>query len=173
MKNDNFLTLYFANDLLVITDDEEDLEYMIRKLKETYNEVGLQVNVEKSEYFIVCKVTVTKLPLQKSQIKGFIFVQEVSIANEMDFSRKYCRKTRLDKISNTTIREIMEVNKVNNSIKVIFVYGLASRMEEVRWSKKILAWIPQGRWKWWKWPRHGWKDETAVTMKQRGLNEGD
>ena len=46
-------TLQFADDQVVLAGDKEDLEYMKRKLKETYEKWGLDMNLNKSKYLCV------------------------------------------------------------------------------------------------------------------------
>lgn len=42
-------TLYFADDQMVMTGDEDDLSYMLRKLKEDSAVTGLRMNISKSD----------------------------------------------------------------------------------------------------------------------------
>ena len=46
-------TLFFADEQLVIANDEIDLDYMVRKLNEAFNQGGLKINYKKSEYLSV------------------------------------------------------------------------------------------------------------------------
>ena len=43
-------TLFFADDQLVIVNDEMDLVYTVRKLNGAFNQGGLKINYKKSEY---------------------------------------------------------------------------------------------------------------------------
>lgn len=43
-------SLYLAEDQVIITCDEDDAEYMLRKLKEQYKIWGLNINMAKQEY---------------------------------------------------------------------------------------------------------------------------
>jgi len=43
-------TLQFADDQVVLASDKEYLEYMTRKLKETYEEWSLDMNLNKTKY---------------------------------------------------------------------------------------------------------------------------
>lgn len=65
-------TLVFADDQLLIADDYEDMEYMIRKLKEEYNKWGLKINSDKSYYLIVGDEEMKDLQLEDTGeiIKG-------------------------------------------------------------------------------------------------------
>jgi len=44
LENITLYTLQFADDQLVLAGDKEDLEFMTRKLKETYEKWGLNMN---------------------------------------------------------------------------------------------------------------------------------
>lgn len=46
-------TLLFADDQVVLSTDQDDLNYMLRKLKEEYEKWGLAINMHKTEYLIV------------------------------------------------------------------------------------------------------------------------
>ena len=48
--NDSIYTLLFADDQVVISQDYEDMEYMLRKLLEEYEKWGLKVNLDKTFY---------------------------------------------------------------------------------------------------------------------------
>ena len=46
-------TIFFADEQLVIANDEMALDYMVRKLNEAFNKGGLKINYKKSEYLSV------------------------------------------------------------------------------------------------------------------------
>lgn len=46
-------SLMFADDQLIVAQDEEDMIYMLRKLKEEYDKWGLLINFKKTEYMCV------------------------------------------------------------------------------------------------------------------------
>uniref|UniRef100_T1H9Z7 Reverse transcriptase domain-containing protein n=1 Tax=Rhodnius prolixus TaxID=13249 RepID=T1H9Z7_RHOPR len=43
-------SLLFADDQVMIANDEEDINYMARNLAEEYRKWGLEINIEKTEY---------------------------------------------------------------------------------------------------------------------------
>ncbi|XP_030764743.1 uncharacterized protein LOC115888980 [Sitophilus oryzae] len=52
--NDSILyTLCFADDLIILAQDYEELVYMTRKIIEEYNKWGLEVNLKKTEYMCI------------------------------------------------------------------------------------------------------------------------
>lgn len=54
INNGRFLTtLFFADDQVVIANEEEDLDYMFRKLKKEYERWGLNMNLTKTEYLLI------------------------------------------------------------------------------------------------------------------------
>lgn len=53
---DNTLhSLLFADDQVIFSQDEEDMEYMVRKIDEEYRKWGLNINYNKTEYLCVGK----------------------------------------------------------------------------------------------------------------------
>lgn len=60
-------TLLFADDQVLCADDKEDLEYMARKLKEEYENWGLQINPDKTKYLCIGEET-TNLDLENNEI---------------------------------------------------------------------------------------------------------
>jgi len=46
-------TLQFVDDQVVLAGDKEDLEYKTRKLKETYEKWGLDMNLSKTKYLCI------------------------------------------------------------------------------------------------------------------------
>lgn len=53
LENTTIYSLQFADDQAVIAGDNEDLTYMTRKLKETYDEWGLTMNIQKTRYLSI------------------------------------------------------------------------------------------------------------------------
>ena len=53
LENITLYTLQFADDQVVLAGDKEDLEYMTRKLKETYEKWGLDMNMNKTKYLCI------------------------------------------------------------------------------------------------------------------------
>jgi hypothetical protein len=50
LENTILCTPQFADDQVVLTGDKENLEYMTRKLKETYEKWGVEMNLNKTKY---------------------------------------------------------------------------------------------------------------------------
>ena len=53
INNDHLYSLNFADDQIIFAEDDNDINYMIRKLKEEYENWGLKINPSKTEYMVV------------------------------------------------------------------------------------------------------------------------
>lgn len=53
--NNYLSTLFFADDQILIANCEEDVDYMLRKLKDEYEQVGMRMNLTKTEYLRIGK----------------------------------------------------------------------------------------------------------------------
>jgi hypothetical protein len=53
LENTTLYTLQFSDDQVVLAGDKEDLEYMARKLKESYEKWGLIMNLNKTKYLCI------------------------------------------------------------------------------------------------------------------------
>ncbi|XP_072392269.1 uncharacterized protein [Diabrotica undecimpunctata] len=50
LKNKYITNLFVADNQVIMANDEEDMDYMIRKLTEEYENWGLTTNINKTEY---------------------------------------------------------------------------------------------------------------------------
>lgn len=53
LRDSHLHTILFADDQVIIAEDEEDMKYMLTKLIEEYNNWGLEVNTEKTKYLLI------------------------------------------------------------------------------------------------------------------------
>jgi Reverse transcriptase (RNA-dependent DNA polymerase) len=67
--NDCLYTLIFADDQVIIATDEDDVQYMYRKLEEELIKWGLKINIDKTEYLNVGGEK-RDLPVTQGTIKG-------------------------------------------------------------------------------------------------------
>lgn len=67
--DDNLHSLLYADDQILITQDEEDNEYMLRKLKEEYNRWGLDINFNKTECMCIGR-TLMDITIDGDKIKS-------------------------------------------------------------------------------------------------------
>lgn len=240
---DMLYSLYFADDQVVIAEDEDDLSYMVRKLQEAYHQAGLTINMNKSEYLVIGNSECKNLPLETETIQGvekckylgiilnkngsssdeikeritkgrkiigalnsliwekdirretkkriyksivesvMVYGAEVwdvsetnrrkLLATEMDYLRRSCRRSRLEMVRNTEIREMMDKkHNITDEIerRQLVWFGHTKRMDENRWPRKVLEWIPPERRKRGR-PRRSWRDGIEEAMKFRNLAE--
>lgn len=237
-------TLHYADDQVICAEDDIDISYMLRKLKQEYARWGLQINIDKTQYMVAggkgedlvledCRIknvenyiylgtNVTSLggsgaeinrrmnltrtavrqlhPViwgnklsvkTKKQIYSTI-VQSIATYNaeiwevtkrqaktinavEMEYWRRSCGLTRMDRIPNDEIRRRMEVGETmveaieRNRLKW---YGHVKRMPDERWPKKMLEWTPNRRRKRGR-PKTTWMRGVTEAMENRGINEED
>ncbi|XP_030746812.1 uncharacterized protein LOC115875485 [Sitophilus oryzae] len=53
IDNESLFTLQFADDQIIVANDKDDMQYMLRKLIEEYGEWGLTVNIAKTKYLCI------------------------------------------------------------------------------------------------------------------------
>ena len=91
----------------------------------------------------------------------------------MDVLRRSARKSRLERIRNEHIKEMMNVKEDPDIIGIIERkrlqwYGYVKRMQEERLPKLIMEWIPEERRKRGH-PRKTWMEGVQAAMKTRHL----
>ena len=84
------------------------------------------------------------------------------LSTEIDVLRRSARKSRIERIKNEHIKEIMGVKEKPDIIDIIGRkrlqwYGHIKRMQEERISKLIMKWIPGERRKRRRLKKRGWK----------------
>ena len=97
------------------------------------------------------------------------------LSMEMGFWRRCCRLTLMDKIRNNEIRERIGVGiTIIDTIdaKRLRWYGHVCRMDEDRWPKRLMTWIPTQRRRRGR-PRKTWKDGVTKAMSERNLQDED
>lgn len=97
------------------------------------------------------------------------------LATEMDFWRRSSRKSRKDRVRNSTIRDIMEVRKDIVEVieeKRLSWFGHVKRMEDSRIPKRILEWHAEGRRGRGR-PKERWMNGVQQSMNRRNLKEDD
>lgn len=57
--NEILFNLLFAYDQVILAGNEDDANYMLRKLKQKYEKWGLTINLSKTEYMKVGEDTIT------------------------------------------------------------------------------------------------------------------
>ena len=96
--NDSIYTLLFADDQIVISQDYEDMEYMLRKLLEEYEKWGLKVNLGKT-FYMGCGIKAEDLILedQKGFIKGCDGFDYLGVRTDKEDRQESDKKNRINK----------------------------------------------------------------------------
>ena len=243
--DDKLFTLLFADDQVLLAEDRDDMDYMLRKLNDSFATWGLSINAAKTEYLVVggnpgeelllgnnvipntskykyLGVTIsnsansndeihsrmgqaraatrqlnsllwdnaitksTKIRLFKVVVESIATygaeLWEINkaykskiLATEMDFWRRCCRYTRMDRVRNIDIRNEMgiDIDLIETiEVKRLRWYGHLERMTMDRWPKRVWEWTPPQRRKRGR-PRRSWRDDVEEAMAQRDLNVGD
>jgi len=95
------------------------------------------------------------------------------LSTEMDVLRRSAKKSRMERIKNDHIKEIMGVKEKPDIIdimerKILQWYGNVKRMPEKRITKLIMEWIPGERRKRGR-PRKSWMEGVKAAMTTRNL----
>ena len=95
------------------------------------------------------------------------------LSTEMNVLRRSARKSRIQKIKNEHIKEIMGVKEKPDIVDIIERkrlqwYGHVKRMQEERLPKLIVEWIPGERRKRGR-PRKTWMEGVRATMKTKDI----
>lgn len=53
IEDKHLSSIFFADDQVVMAQDREDLELMMRKLEDSYSGWGIRINFEKSKYMMI------------------------------------------------------------------------------------------------------------------------
>jgi len=114
LENTTFYTLQFADDQVILTGDKEDLEYMTRKLKGTYEKWGLDMNLNKTKYLCIGE-THSNLKLDKD--------------SEIEFCQEYKYVGVIFDTSGTGNKEIRS--------RVIQARKCTEFLNEILWSEDI------------------------------------
>ncbi|XP_044745151.1 uncharacterized protein LOC123307015 [Coccinella septempunctata] len=102
-------------------------------------------------------------------------VERRLLALEMDFWRRSAGKSKMDKVRNETIRNIMQVERtIIDEIqrRQLIWYGHVERMCDERLPKMILKWTPPERRKRGR-PKKTWFEGIEKAMSERNLHPGD
>ena len=97
------------------------------------------------------------------------------LATEMEFWRRSCGITRMDRVRSERIIEMMKVEyRITDAIqeKQLRWYGHLERMEDSRIPKKVWEWMPERRRKKGR-PRFEWKRQIKQNMEHKNLEEDD
>ncbi|XP_044749542.1 uncharacterized protein LOC123310188 [Coccinella septempunctata] len=143
-------TLCFADDQILIAQDQDDLNYMTRKLVEEYKKWGLEVNVKKTESMCIGGTP-----------------QNITLEDGTQIS--HCTEYRYLGM------KLTHDGTLDAAIKDRNVQGrkAISMMNGILWDQSIsksLTWTPRGRRRRGR-PRKSWREGIEKEMEERELPE--
>ena len=90
---------------------------------------------------------------------------------EMDYWRRCCKLTKLDREKSEEIERRMEIDidiMETIEVKKLRWYGHVQRMDVNRWPKRVMQWVPPHRIKRGR-PKKEWKSGIEEAMEKRNL----
>lgn len=151
VRNEHLYTLSFADDQVVIAQDEEDLGLMLRRLKEEYTKAGMEINFEKTEYLAVREEEVKDLEIDddlkikgKNKFKylGFIISKKGTTEEEINSrlgQTRSCIRQLHPIIWNTHITKNTKQRIYNTIVRSIMTYGAENWVINKKNKNKITA----------------------------------
>ena len=127
--------LFFADGQLRIAIDEMDLDYMVRKLNEAFNQGGLKINYKKSEYLFVGNNMISDLKLEegkklsgmgKYKYLGVIFTNDGK--SRMELNERIIKGRKITRALNPvlwdkTIRRSTKMKIYTCLVRIVITYG--------------------------------------------------
>jgi hypothetical protein len=110
--------LLFVDNQVIITQDTEDAEYMLRKLVEEYMKWGLQINFGKTKYFTLDLgagiVTETGQIKAVNKFKYLGSILEATSATTLEISKRISEGIRVIGVLNSSCRAKLTFTKPKN-----------------------------------------------------------
>ena len=151
VRNSHLYTLCFADDQVVIAQDEDDMSYMVRKLQEEYIKAGLEINLKKTEYLAITEDNIKNLTLSdgmeitgtdKFKYLGFTMTKngstEEEIKNRLGQTRACIRQLHTI-IWNKNIRNETKRMIYHTIVQSIMTYAAEVWVINKKFQGKILA----------------------------------
>ncbi|XP_044766437.1 uncharacterized protein LOC123322558 [Coccinella septempunctata] len=138
------------------------------------NSVLLDKNISKENKTRIYNTIVKSVITYSSEVWSIkANTEKMLMATEMDFWRRSAGKSRMERVRNDRIREIMGVkgNIVDDiRTKQLIWFGHVQRMPDSRIPKKIFKWTPQGRRRRGR-PRRSWREGVDKEKRDTGIGE--
>ncbi|XP_044766695.1 uncharacterized protein LOC123322749 [Coccinella septempunctata] len=145
-----------------------------RTVTRTLNSLLWDKNITKSTKKHIYRSMVQSVALYGAEVWDVSQINRRKImATEMDFLRRSCRRSRLERVRNEIIRAEMDMGRsMAEEIerRQLVWFGHVKRMLDDRWPRKILEWVPPERRKRGR-PRRSWRDDVEEAMSARDLEE--
>jgi Reverse transcriptase (RNA-dependent DNA polymerase) len=120
INDNNLSTLFFADDQVVVANDEDDLDFMFRKLLDAYQKWGLNINTKKTEYLLVGNDEIDpELQINTDIKKCSEFKYLGSVFSKEGTSKKdICYRTQQGRNSIRILNSLLWSNQIRLSTKM-------------------------------------------------------
>lgn len=122
IDNRPIYTVLYADDQIVVAEDQQDMQYMLAKLTEEYNKWGLQLNMEKTQYMVIGGRS-ENIELESGTIKNTDTYDYLGVTisedgrDKMDIMRKVGKSKKMIKM----LHPILWNKNLTNKTKKIFL----------------------------------------------------
>ena len=149
-------TLHFADDQVILAEDDDDICYMLRKLDEEYEKWGLTINTDKTEY-VVAGGERRDLHISKGVVKGVDSYKYLGIKITNCGTSEAEIKTRVNqgRVVTKQLNSVLWSSQIKNNTKIriyktivesIATYGAEVWETTEQMKKKLLA-MEMGYWR--------------------------
>lgn len=151
IRNEHLYTLCFADDQVIIAQDEEDICYMLRKLTEAYKEAGMEINYKKTEYLETNSDLIKDLEVEdnivikgvtKFKYLGFTITRNADTEEEIKCrlgQTRACIRKLHPIIWNKNINKKTKHKIFNTIVRSIMTYGAETWVTNKKTKEKIRA----------------------------------
>ena len=146
-----------------------------RKAINALNSIWWEKHITKNRKLLIYKTIIQSILTYGAEVWQIPNREQNKIlATEMDVLRRSARKSKLERIKNKQIKEIMGVEEEpdildNIEKKRLQWFGHVKRMSDERLPKQILEWIPEERRRRGR-PVKTWMDDVQAAMTSRNLD---
>ena len=116
--------LRYADDSTLMAETEEELKYLLMKVKEEREKVGLKLNIQKAKIMASGPITSWQIDGETMEtVSDFIFWGS-KITADGDCSHEIKRRLLLERKAVTTLDSILKTRDINLTIKVHLVKAM-------------------------------------------------
>lgn len=156
VDGEKLFTLNFADDQVILAEDEDDVYYMLRKLDEEYDKWGLTINTDKTEYIVAGNVQ-RNLQLPKGVVRGVNSYKYLGTIISSDGASTQEIKSRINqgRVVTSQLNSVLWSNQIKEDTKIriyksivesIVTYGAEVWETTEQMKKKLLA-MEMGYWR--------------------------
>lgn len=149
IDNRPIYTVLYADDQIVVAEDQQDMQYMLAKLTEEYNKWGLQLNMEKTQYMVIGGRS-ENIELESGTIKNTDTYDYLGVTisedgrDKMDIMRKVGKSKKMIKMLHPILWNKNLTNKTKKNIfktmiEPVMTYGSEVWVMDTQTEKKLLS----------------------------------